>query len=102
MAKAQRCLMCAEELYTMTNYGEPADGVWPPLVEDEKYGTLIVYSHCEAEPSRLSTRHLATRQCAVSACSSRGRSAKNGALRRGLPTQRSSFIILHPPLALTL
>jgi hypothetical protein len=49
MAKAQRCLMCAEELYKMSNYGEPANGVWPPMVEDEKYGTLLVCPHCEAE-----------------------------------------------------
>jgi hypothetical protein len=33
----------------MTNYGEPVDGVWPPTVEDEKYGTLIVCPYCEAE-----------------------------------------------------
>ena len=42
MAKAQHCLMCADELYRMSNYGEPADGNWPPMVEDEKYGTLII------------------------------------------------------------
>lgn len=49
MAKVQRCLMCAEALYTLTPYGEPADGVWPPLVEDDRYGTLLVCPHCGAE-----------------------------------------------------
>ena len=49
MAKVQRCLMCAAELYRMENYGEPADGKWPPMVEHETYGTLIVCPECEAE-----------------------------------------------------
>ena len=49
MAKKQYCLMCAEELYQMSNYGEPADGKWPPMVEHEKYGTLIICPECEAE-----------------------------------------------------
>ena len=49
MAKVQHCLMCASQLYRMGNYGEPADGNWPPMVEHATYGTLIVCPECEAE-----------------------------------------------------
>jgi len=41
--------MCAAELYRMSNYGEPADGTWPPMREHQSYGTLIVCPECEAE-----------------------------------------------------
>jgi hypothetical protein len=49
MAKRQHCLMCGEVLYELGSYGEPADGVWPPLREDERYGTLLVCPGCDAE-----------------------------------------------------
>ena len=49
MAKRQHCLMCGSVLYTMTNYGEPEDGRWPPLREDPRHGTLVVCPECEAE-----------------------------------------------------
>jgi len=49
MPKSQYCLMCASELYEMTNYGEPATGKWPPMVQDETYGLVLVCPECEAE-----------------------------------------------------
>jgi len=49
MAKQQRCLMCAEAMYEMSNYGEPKDGLWPERREDPRYGTLIICPHCESE-----------------------------------------------------
>ena len=53
MAKAQYCLMCADELYQMSNYGEPADGNWPPMIEDEKYGTLDYLSRLRGRAPHL-------------------------------------------------
>lgn len=49
MAKVQRCVMCDEELYKMTNYGEPEDGAWPPMVRGRAGQHADRLPHCEAE-----------------------------------------------------
>jgi hypothetical protein len=49
MAKKQHCLMCGEVLYEMTNFGEPSTGVWPPLRDDPRWGTVLVCPECDAE-----------------------------------------------------
>jgi len=49
MAKPQRCLMCGDVMYAMTNLGEALDGAWPERRDDPRYGTLLVCPHCDAE-----------------------------------------------------
>ena len=70
MAKAQHCPDVCRRTLQMSNYGEPADGNWPPMIEHDKYGTLIICPAVRRSTSPLSTTPPAIHRCGAFGCSS--------------------------------